>query len=294
MKVIEALNKNTPTLSFEFFPPKTPDQEKKLFETLAELKAFKPDFVSVTYGAMGTTREKTFFWVKEIKEKYGIEPVAHLTCIAAAKDDIAKQLDDFENIGVTNLLALRGDPPEGEKNFIPPQNGFKFAKELIDFIKNKKPDFCLGVAGFPEGHPKTSSVDLDVKYLKEKISAGGEYVISQLFFDNRFFFDFTEKCQQAGINIPIIAGLMPITSLQQIKRLTDTCGASIPAKLQDDLKRHAADPRSIKQIGIDQASKQAEELLKAGVPGIHFFVMNQAGSMSAILNDLPSYRSRGR
>lgn len=287
MKVIEVLNKNTPTLSFEFFPPKTPDQEKKLFEALAELKTYKPDFVSVTYGAMGTTREKTFFWVKEIKEKYGIEPVAHLTCVAATKDDIARQLDDFESIGVINLLALRGDPPAGEINFVPPQNGFKFAKELISFIKDKKPHFCLGAAGFPEGHPKTNNIDLDIQYLKEKITAGAEYVISQLFFDNRFFFNFVEKCQQAGVKIPIIAGLMPIVSLQQIKRITETCGASIPVKLQDELNRHQSDPKSIKQIGIAQASRQAEELLKAGVPGIHFFVLNQAEAMSAILSHLP-------
>ncbi|MDD5594425.1 MAG: methylenetetrahydrofolate reductase, partial [Candidatus Margulisbacteria bacterium] len=218
MKVIDAFKKADPALSFEFFPPKTPEQEKHLFEVIGKLKVFAPDFVSVTYGAMGTTREKTFFWVREIKEKFKIEPVVHLTCVAATRDDIARQLDELESMGVKNILALRGDPPEGQKDFVPPADGFRYAKELIAFIKSRKPGFCVGAAGFPEGHPGAPNPAADTQYLKQKIDAGAEYVMTQLFFDNRFYFDFAARCQKAGINVPIIPGLMPITSLRQMKK----------------------------------------------------------------------------
>ncbi len=271
MKVTEAFKKGKPTLSFEFFPPKSRDQEKKLFEVIAQLKKFDPDFVSVTYGAMGTTREKTFFWVNEIKSKYGLEPVAHLTCVAATRDDIARQLEELGKMGIENILALRGDPPEGQKDFVPPENGFKFAKELIGFIKARKPGVCLGAAGFPEGHPGAPNLAADTDYLKQKTDAGAEYVITQLFFDNRYYFDFVERCGKAGIKVPIIPGLMPITSLKQIKRITEVCGATIPG----DLK-----------IGAEQTVAQARELLKSGAPGLHFFVMNQAEPISTILTQV--------
>jgi methylenetetrahydrofolate reductase (NADPH) len=271
MKVTEAFSKGSPTLSFEFFPPKTPGQEKQLFEVIAQLKKFNPDFVSITYGAMGTTREKSFFWVNEIKTKYKIEPVAHLTCVAATRDDIARQLEELEKMGIENILALRGDPPEGQASFIPPANGFKLAKELISFIKERKPSFCVGCAGFPEGHPSAPSLAADTDYLKQKIDAGAEYVITQLFFDNRYYFDFVERCGKAGIKVPIIPGLMPITNLKQIKRITEVCGATIPG----DLK-----------IGAEQTLAQARELLESGVKGLHFFVMNQAEPISTILTQV--------
>jgi len=290
MKVIEAFNRGTPTLSFEFFPPRTKEQEDNLFAVIAELKKFNPDFVSVTYGAMGTTREKTFFWVNEIKHKYQIEPIAHLTCVAATRDDIFRQLDKLESIEIENVLALRGDPPEGEEDFVPPQNGFRFAKELIVFIKKCKPGFCLGAAGFPEGHPQTSNLEEDTEYLKEKINAGAEYVITQLFFDNQFYFDFVERCRKAGIRVPIIPGIMPITSLKQIKKMTKVCGATIPSNLLERLEKHANDKKAIQQIGVEQAVSQCQELLKAKVPGIHYFVMNQAEPISQVLSQLTSFR----
>lgn len=202
MKVTEAFSKGSPTLSFEFFPPKTPGQEKQLFEVIAQLKKFNPDFVSITYGAMGTTREKSFFWVNEIKTKYKIEPVAHLTCVAATRDAIARQLEELEKMGIENILALRGDPPEGQAGFIPPTNGFKLAKELISFIKERKPSFCVGCAGFPEGHPSAPSLATDTDYLKQKIDAGAEYVITQLFFDNRYYFDFVENMRKSRDQSP--------------------------------------------------------------------------------------------
>lgn len=288
MKITEVLNKDKPTLSFEFFPPKTPEQEKHLFEVLGQLKACHPDFVSVTYGAMGTTREKTLFWVGQIKSKYGIEPVAHLTCIAAVKDDISRQLDGLEEAGIENILALRGDPPEGQADFVPPADGFRLAKELIAFIKRKKPEFSLGCAGFPEGHPRAASLDQDTEYLKQKIDAGAEYVITQLFFDNRYYFDFVARCRKAGITVPIIPGLMPITSLLQVKKMTQICGATIPPSLLEKLEKHKDDPAALRKIGAEYTLAQALELSKSRVPGIHFFVMNQAEPISTILKELKS------
>lgn len=286
MKVIEAFEKNKPTLSFEFFPPKTSGQETQLFEVIGKLKEFNPDFVSVTYGALGTTREKTFFWVEKIKKEFQIEPVAHLTCVASARDDILKQIKYLQSLGVENILALRGDPPEGEKTFVPPKDGFCYAKELIAFIKKEIPQFCLGAAGYPEGHPQSPSLEKDTQYLKEKIEAGAEFIITQLFFDNRYFFDFLERCDKAGIKVPIIPGIMPITGYRQIKKMTKICGATIPPKLLERLEKFAGDKKAVVKLGIEHAVLQCEELLKAKVPGLHFFVLNQAGPVSSILKEL--------
>lgn len=279
MKVIEAFKKDKPALSFEFFPPKTPEQEEHLFATLHTLKTFQPDFVSVTYGAMGKTREKTFTWVKKIKDEFQLEPVAHLTCIAATRPDIAEQLNLLGKIGIDNILALRGDPPAGQEIFVASPDGFHFAKELIAFIKRLQPQFCLGAACFPEN-------PASIPYLKEKVVAGAEYAISQLFFDNDFYFAFNEKCQKTGINVPIIPGLMPITSLKQIKKMTSVCCATIPAKLLAQLEKHENDPSAIEKIGAEHTTAQAQGLLKAGAPGLHFFVMNQAEPISTILHNL--------
>lgn len=283
MKVIEAFQQDKPALSFEFFPPRTPEQEAHLFEVIGELKKFSPDFVSVTYGAMGRNREKSLFWVKEIKNRFKLDPVAHLTCVAASKDDILQIIDELDKLGVNNILALRGDPPEGEKDFVPPADGFKFAKDLVAFIKKHKPHFCLGAAGYPEKHPESQSKEEDIRHLKEKIDAGAEFIITQLFFDNRRFFDFVERCEKAGIEVPLIPGLMPITNLSQIKKMTEVCGASLPEDLLKSLEKHKDDPKAVLQIGAEQTLKQSKELLKSGVKGIHYFVMNQVEPISTIL-----------
>jgi methylenetetrahydrofolate reductase (NADPH) len=290
MKVIDALQKGDPTLSFEFFPPKTPEQEEHLFAVLGQLQNFKPDFVSVTYGALGNTRGRTFQWVKAIKGKYGIEPVAHLTCIAADKKSVASQLDEFDSVGVNNILALRGDVPEGTTDFTPPADGFSHARDLVAFIKRTQPHFCVGVAGHPEGHCESPSLERDTAFLKEKIEAGADYVITQLFFDNRYYFDFVDRCHKTGIKVPIIPGIMPITSLHQIKKMTGICGATIPDKLLEKLEKHEADRVAIAQIGEEQAIAQCQELLESEVPGIHFFVLNQAEPISKILGQLTSFR----
>jgi len=290
MRVIEKFGKGQPTLSFEFFPPRTLEQEQNLFEVIGQLKDFKPDFASVTYGAMGATRERTFYWAKQLKKDFSIEPLAHLTCVAADKEGIKQQLDELANYAVENILALRGDPPEEEKNFEAPANGFHLAKELIAFIRDYSPSFCLGAAGFPEGHPQAPSLEADTEYLKQKVEAGAEYVISQLFFDNAFFFKFKERCQKEKISVPIVAGIMPITSLKQIRKMTKVCGATIPRTLLEKLEKHELDRKEIEKIGMEQAVAQCQGLLEAGVAGIHFFVMNQAGPISKILNQLTSFR----
>jgi methylenetetrahydrofolate reductase (NADPH) len=289
MKVIEALKKGKPTLSFEFFPPQTKEQEARLFKVIAQLKKFNPDFVSVTYGALGSTRQKSFFWVKEIKQRFQIEPVAHLTCVSATPESILEQIEELNRLGVKNILALRGDPPQGRKDFIPPQNGFRFAKELVSFIRKNHPEFCLGVAGYPEKHPEAVDLKKDTQYLKEKIEAGAEYIITQLFFDNRFFIDFLERCDKAGIRVPIIPGIMPISSLKQVRKMTEICKAAIPPKLLERLEKFGEDRSAIRQIGIEQAVSQARELLEARVPGIHFFVLNQIEPISSILTQIKKY-----
>ena len=287
MKVIDAFQKDSPAISFEFFPPKTAEQEAKLFAVITELKEFAPDFVSVTYGAMGNTREKSFFWVREIKQRYGLEPVAHLTCVAATRESIASHLAELRQSGVENILALRGDPPQDQPDFVPPAKGFKLAKELIAFIKKEQPAFCLGAAGFPEGHPRSPGPLKDIEYLKEKVDAGAEYVITQLFFDNHHYFAFVKRCEQAGLRVPIIPGLMPITNFHQIKKLTSVCGATLPADLLAKLEEHQSDQPAINRIGVEHSIEQARELLAAGVKGLHFFVMNQSGPIAAILSELP-------
>jgi methylenetetrahydrofolate reductase (NADPH) len=292
MKVIDALKKGEPTLSFEFFPPKTAEHEKRLFDVLARLKKFDPDFASVTCGALGSNKDKTLFWAKEIKDKYSIEPVVHLTCVSATKDSILKQLEEVKKEGIENILALRGDPPEGRPEFTPPENGFAHAKELVAFIRSHRFDFCLGVAGYPEGHRESASLEKDTQYLKEKIDSGADYVISQLFFDNRYFFDFMERCLKVGLQLPIIPGIMPITSVKQVEKMVEICGATIPAKLLAKLEKHAADKKGVVELGVEQAVSQCQELLEAEVPGLHFFVMNQSGPISQILKELKPFRQQ--
>lgn len=281
MKVIEALNQGKPTLSFEFFPPKTPEQEEHLFQVIDELKKFKPDFASVTCGALGSNRNKTVFWAEQIK-KHGIEPVVHMTCVAATKDGVVQQLEQLNSLGIKNILALRGDPPDGKESFAAPKNGFNFAKDLVAFIKSQNMDFCIGVAGYPEGHQEAGGLENDTRYLKEKVEAGADFIISQIFFENKFFFDFMARCSAAGINLPIIPGLMTITSLKQIRKMTEICGATIPDHLIGQLEQ----AEDVSKLGVEQTLCQCRQLINADVPGLHFFVMNRSGPVSEVLKQL--------
>ncbi|OGC35459.1 methylenetetrahydrofolate reductase [NAD(P)H] [candidate division WOR-1 bacterium RIFOXYB2_FULL_48_7] len=286
MKVTEAFKSGAPTLSFEFFPPKTPQQEEQLFEVIGQLKEFNPNFVSITYGALGTSRAKTFQWAKIIKSDFGLEPIAHLTCVAASRPGIAAQLKELTELGIENLLALRGDPPQNDPGFRPPADGFRYASELISFIKQQYPAFCVGAAGFPEKHPSSPDLAADIRHLKIKVALGAEFVITQLFFDNQDYFAFVDRCRQAGITVPIIPGVMPITGYKQIKKMTDIIGARIPAPLLEKIEKYQTEPETIKQLGVEQAINQCRGLLERGVPGLHFFVMNQSGPIAHILTAL--------
>ncbi|OGC04266.1 methylenetetrahydrofolate reductase [NAD(P)H] [candidate division WOR-1 bacterium RIFOXYA12_FULL_43_27] len=286
MKVIDALKRDKQTLSFEFFPPKTEEQEKKLFEVIGKLKEYNPDFVSVTCGALGTTRDKTTFWTKEIKDKFHITPVAHLTCVAEPRDHIKVHLDQLDKIGVNNVLALRGDPPQGHSRFVPALKGCRYAKELVALIKKEKPDFCVGVAGYPEGHREAENIEKDTEYLKQKVEAGAEYIITQLFFEAELFLKFEERCRKAGITVPILPGIMIINSFKQITKMTELCGASIPDEIMRQINRHQGDQSAIEKIGIEEASKLCARLKQEGIPGLHFFVLNQAGPIAVVLQQL--------
>jgi methylenetetrahydrofolate reductase (NADPH) len=289
MKISDILETNKPVFSFEFFPPKTPEGVVHLFETIAHLKSLAPSFVSVTYGAGGSTRELTVDLVKRIKNELGIEAMAHLTCVGAGQDEIDKVLYQLEASGIENLLALRGDPQNGQGHFVMPTEGFSYASELTAHIR-KKFNFSLGGACYPEGHIECRDLQKDLEYLKIKVQAGVDFVITQLFFDNRYFFEFVDRARTAGIRIPIIPGIMPITNVNQVKRFTKMCGASIPQALLSELESVECDSDAVTKIGVRHATEQCRDILKQSAPGIHFYTLNQSPATKAILESLSDLR----
>lgn len=283
MKIIELIERKHPIFSFEFFPPSTEEGEKRLFQTIENLKELKPAFVSVTYGAGGSTRDRTVDWVIKIKKDLHIEAMAHITCIGTSMDMLKNILDTFRDNDIENILALRGDRPR-EQNKAYPQC-FDHANELIEFIKNNY-DFCIGAAAFPEGHMESPSLEEDTYYMKVKAEAGADFFITQLFFDNRFYFDLVGRASRAGIDKPIIPGIMPITSIDQIERFTTMCGASIPEGLRKTLEALREYPEEVIEFGIKYATDQCKELLSRGVPGIHFYTLNRSSATRKILEHL--------
>src|SRR5689334_21204213 len=231
MKIRNRLNPSNPCFSFEFFPPKTDEGTANLLRTLEELAPLEPGFVSVTYGAGGSTRDRTVDLVTRIKQNTGIEAMAHLTCVGHTRDELAQVLDRLVAAKIENVLALRGDPPKGEKACVPVPGGFRYATELVRFIRDRDYAFCLGGACYPEGHPENPSREVDLKNLKQKVDAGLDFVITQLFFDNAFYFDFVERARRQGINVPIVPGIMPITNYEQLNRFIRICGTTVPMRL---------------------------------------------------------------
>ncbi|MBI5755666.1 MAG: methylenetetrahydrofolate reductase [NAD(P)H] [Nitrospirae bacterium] len=285
MKILQLLDNKRPLFSFEFFPPKTHEGEINLFKTIANLRELEPAFVSVTYGAGGGTREKTVGWVIRIKQELGIEAMAHLTCVNSTAGEIAGILTKLQENGIENILALRGDKPQNEELSAPPQQSFNHANELIQFIR-KNYDFCIGAAAFPEGHRESRSLEEDTHFLKKKADAGTDFFITQLFFDNRFYFDLIERANKTGINKPIIPGIMPITNIEQIERFTSLCGAAIPEGMRRKFETIKNNPDAVMELGIHYATDQCRELLERGVPGIHFYTLNRSPATVAILKDL--------
>ena len=285
MKISEKLKSSSPVFSFEFFPPKDEVGFQNLYETIEKLKPANPAFVSVTYGAGGSTRSKTVDLVGKIKNDIAIESMAHLTCVGHQKDEIVSVLESLQNLRIENVLALRGDPPIGEEKFIKTEGGFGYGNELVSFIKTNF-SFCVGAACYPEGHIECPELSLDMDNLKRKVDAGVDFLITQLFFDNRHYFDFINKARQQGINIPIIPGIMPVLNLKQSQRFTKMCGASLSDSLLAKFDGVQEDPDKVREIGINHAINQCKDLLLSGAPGIHFYTLNRSKATLAILENL--------
>lgn len=285
MKISEILKKVQPAFSFEFFPPKDEEGFAQLYTVIDNLKAWNPAFVSVTYGAGGSTRSKTIELVGRIKNEIGLESMAHLTCVGHNADEIRSVLDCLQEQGIDNVLALRGDPPKGASQFVKPQDGFGYASELVGFVR-KGYDFCLGGAGYPEGHVESPDLDHDLENLKIKVDAGIEFIITQLFFDNRYYFDFVKRVRGAGIDIPVIPGIMPVLNTGQVKRFTKMCGASLPDDLLSRLDSLGEDVEAVREFGIQYAAEQCAGLLDGGAPGIHFYTLNRSNATLSILESL--------
>ncbi|MBF5041205.1 methylenetetrahydrofolate reductase [NAD(P)H] [Aggregicoccus sp. 17bor-14] len=286
MKIRYRLNPSNPCFSFEFYPPKTDDGTRALLRTLEELAPLEPGFVSVTYGAGGSTRDRTVDLVTQIKRTTGITAMAHLTCIGHDREELRAILRKLSDAQVENVLVLRGDPQAGAPGFVPHEGGFRYASELVEFIRGEDFGFCLGGACYPEGHVETVSREEDLVHLKQKVDAGLDFVITQLFFDNAFYFDFVERARRAGINVPIVPGIMPITNYEQLQRFTRMCGATVPMRLALQLERVRDQPEALMQLGVAHATVQCMELLSRGVPGIHFYTLNKSPATRMIVGAL--------
>jgi methylenetetrahydrofolate reductase (NADPH) len=286
MKIRYRLNPSNPCFSFEFFPPKTEEGVGSLLKTLEDLAPLEPGFVSVTYGAGGSTRDRTVELVTRIKKSSGIEAMAHLTCVGHTREELRAVLHRLRDAGVENVLALRGDPPLGQTTFEPVAEGFRYASELVRFIHEEEFPFCVGGACYPEGHVETGSREDDMRHLKAKVDAGLDFVITQLFFDNAFYFDFVERARRAGINVPIVPGIMPITNYEQVQRFTRMCGATVPMRLALQLERVKEQPDAVVQLGVAHATVQCMELLARGVPGVHFYTLNKSPATRMIVSAL--------
>lgn len=282
MRIRELLSCGRPSISFEFFPPKDETGFAALRQSLAALRELRPTYVSVTYGAGGSTRRQTLDLVTEIQRDHAIEVMAHMTCLGASRDELHGVLSRLADAGIENVLALRGDPPRGADSFTPHPDGFSHASELAAFARAGF-RFCLGGACYPEKHPEAPSLDADMHHLKRKVEAGCEFLITQLFFDNRAYFDFVARARAMGIGVPILPGIMPITNVEQVERFTRMCGATIPASLLAELHHLKADANAVLSLGVAHATAQCLELLQRGAPGIHFYTLNKSPATRTIL-----------
>ncbi len=286
MRITDLLATRNPAFSFEFFPPNDEAGLERLFETVAHLRHFKPAYVSVTYGAGGSTRRLTLDLVQRIKHETGIETMAHLTCVGSGRNEIAQILDQLANGGIKNVLALRGDPPQGQTGFEAAKDGFAHADELVAFIRERHPELCIGVAGYPEKHTEACDFATDLSNLKRKVDAGASFIVTQLFFDDRDYVAFVERLDEIGVRVPTLPGIMPITNVSQIKRFTSMCGAHIPARLLSRLEAVQTDAEAVRRLGVEHAVLECRELLARKVPGIHFYTLNRSTATVEILRRL--------
>ena len=291
MRIDERLASGAPSFSFEFFPPRTDEGEQNLERALDELSLLDPTFVSVTYGAGGTPaqKQKTIEIVSRVKQRHGLEAMAHFTCVGATVDELRATLDRMRDAGIENVLALRGDPPQGQEEWTATEGGLSYSRELIELIRSEY-DFSIGAACFPEVHIHAESAESDLRYTREKVDAGARFLITQLFFDNQVYYDFVARARDAGIDVPIIPGIMPVTNFKQIKRFTEMCGATIPETFERELAARADDPDAVRDLGVAYATLQCSELLARGAPGIHFYTLNKSPATKAILAALRAAR----
>jgi methylenetetrahydrofolate reductase (NADPH) len=289
VRIDEIIAERKPTFSIEFFPPKTPEATEELFATARELRALEPDFVSVTYGAGGSTRDGTVEITAALKNEIGCETMAHLSCVGETTEGLATTLDRIAGAGIENVFALRGDPPRGQADFVQPEGGLGSAAELAAFVAAGW-DFGIGGTCFPEVHPEAADLDSDLRYLKTKVDAGARFLITQLFFDNQVYFDFVRAAREQGIEVPILAGVIPVTSFAQTRRICDLCDATIPPALGAAFAAAGGEPEREFELGVAYAAQQCAELLIAGVPGIHFYALNRAPATRAVLGALKASR----
>jgi len=284
MRIDEALMTRRPFFSFEFFPPKSDDGHAQLFSTIETLQSLRPSFVSITYGAGGSTRARTIELAKRIQNDTGITTMAHVTCVGHTRTELRNLFYGLRQAGIENVLALRGDAPRGE-DFSAAAGGFSHAVDLISML-GASFDFSIGAACYPEKHVEAESLEADLQYLVEKVRAGAQFLITQLFFDNERYFEFVARARAAGISVPILPGIMPITSFAQIARFTAMCGASIPPKLYAELELRADQPDAVEDLGVSYATLQGMDLLKRGAPGIHFYTLNKSPATRAVCSAL--------
>ena len=282
MRIVDLFGGSDPVISFEFFPPKTEDGVDALYETVKALRPCRPSFVSVTYGAGGSTRDRTLELVARIQRELGITTMAHLTCVGSTKDEIRETLERLYESGIRNVLALRGDPPKGESEFQATEGGFRYATELVAFIRELGNDFCIGAACYPEGHVESPDLEADLSHLVEKVDAGADFLVSQLFFDNADYRAFVSRARSSGVQVPIVPGLMPVTNAAQVERFTKMCGSRIPQELYRRLRIVAADPSAVVATGVQWAVDQGRELLEMGAPGLHFYTLNRSSATLAV------------
>jgi methylenetetrahydrofolate reductase (NADPH) len=275
-----------PVFSFEFFPPQTDEGRDGLLRTIQDLAALEPGFVSVTYGAGGSTRDRTIELVSHIKGRIGLEAMAHLTCVGSSRQELTAVLDRLEAAGIENVIALRGDPPRGQTQFVVHPEGLANGSDLVLMIRAQKRPFCIAAAGYPETHLEAVSPEADLGYLALKVRSGAEVIITQLFFDNACYFDFLSRARALGVTVPIVPGIMPITNVAQIERFTKLCGASIPESLRQKLEPIREDAEAVGAVGVEHATEQCRGLLAGGAPGIHFYTLNRSRSTRDILSNL--------
>lgn len=288
LRINDLLSQGKRFISLEFFPPKEKDAWPSFFYEAGKLSILNPSFVSVTYGAGGSTQANTLELVTRFSRDLGLNPMAHLTCVGASEDSLRSFLDGLQEAGVDNVLALRGDPPQGQPDFKPENSAFQYASDLTGFIHQAYPDLCIGVAGYPETHPQAESAEKDLDYLKLKVDKGGSVIITQLFFNNDHYFRFVERCRARGIDKPIIPGVLPILNLASVKRILSLCGATIPAEYLARLEaaNDQGGASAVRELGVEFAREQCRDLIARGAPGVHLYTLNKAQACLDIVNGL--------